>query len=906
MPSRSQRHMTQMGRPTSGGVLPITLGIYFTGFQAAENIGAGAALGTLSTLGTTGTATFTLTNSDGNRVALSGTNNVNVVRGATAWDYETKPIVTFTVSVAGVTPTIPPTSFSMVAMNVLETVLAALTLSASTVPEGSPANTVVGAIQGRTAGSTITLTNNGNERFAISGTNLVTTSIPTDYEGATSHSVTIRETHADAAPRDTTLTVNVTNVLEGSLNALTLSANTILENSTTGTTVGSLLGVTPGSTLSLTDSASNRFALSGSSIVAGSASTNFEAATSHSITVRETLTDAGNSPRDTVLTIDVTDVLDTTTLAALTLSASTVAEDATIGATVGAVVGKTASSTLSLTDNAGGKFALSGTNIVTAAALDYETATSHSITIRETLAGATNTPRDTVLTVTVTDVTEAGPPTLAALTLSANTIVENSTAGVVVGTLQGKTASSTLLFTDNAGNRFALSGTNVVAGIVATDYETATSHSITVQETLAGATNTPRSTTLTINVGDITDTIGPFTLAWTSADTELVNPTFTLTPSLLEGDSITIYFDNNNPVTTPFTQDTNVISHTEATDGSITFPGITTPLPTGVPTYCFAYIVRGAIDADTNTVFKTLVSDTTAPALSSPTGTATGPTTATLTVSTDEANGTLYAVASTSTPGFAQIKLGQNSTGAASSYAFNQPVTTTGVQTKNATGLTPSTTYRMHYYQEDTALNGSNVATVAAPFTTDAAGGVGTTWDPAFAHANHTLSNGDKTMTAPTTGSNLIRTVHGGVDGGVNKVYWEIEVESTTANDYNLAIGIAGSGAVNIDPMGGGGWSAGLTNGGSVLGLTVGTGFSFTTGDVLQFALDMSLATGTLAIAKNGGSYTTFESGGITNISPLYPAVATAYYTGASVTIRSTSSEWSYSPPSGFVEIPTA
>lgn len=98
----------------------------------------------------------------------------------------------------------------------------------------------------------------------------------------------------------------------------------------------------------------------------------------------------------------------TVTLGALTLSASSVAEDAAIGTLVGAVQGQTAGSTLSLQDDAGGLFALDGLDVEVAGALDFETATSHNITIRETLAGATNSPNDTVLAITVTDV-EEGP-----------------------------------------------------------------------------------------------------------------------------------------------------------------------------------------------------------------------------------------------------------------------------------------------------------------------------------------------------------------------------------------------------------------------------------------------------------------------------------------------------------------
>lgn len=54
---------------------------------------------------------------------------------------------------------------------------------------------------------------------------------------------------------------------------------------------------------------------------------------------------------------------------------------------------------------------MSGANLVAGSvATDYEAASSHAITLRETLAGAANSPRDSVLTLAVTDVAEA--PTL--------------------------------------------------------------------------------------------------------------------------------------------------------------------------------------------------------------------------------------------------------------------------------------------------------------------------------------------------------------------------------------------------------------------------------------------------------------------------------------------------------------
>lgn len=119
----------------------------------------------------------------------------------------------------------------------------------------------------------------------------------------------------------------------------------------------------------------------------------------------------------------------TPTLAALTLATPTVVENTAPGATVSAINGKTSGSTLSLTNDASGRFAISGTNLLTGLTnIDYEAATSYNVTVRETLAGATNTPRDTVLAVAVTDVSEGGGLPAFAYETETNTLITAMTA----------------------------------------------------------------------------------------------------------------------------------------------------------------------------------------------------------------------------------------------------------------------------------------------------------------------------------------------------------------------------------------------------------------------------------------------------------------------------------------------
>ena len=129
----------------------------------------------------------------------------------------------------------------------------------------------------------------------------------------------------------------------------------------------------------------------------------------------------------------------------------------------------------------------------------------------------------------------------------------------------------------------------------------------------------------------------------------------------------------------------------------------------------------------TSTSFTTdAEADTTPPNLSSPNGVASGTTTATGTVTTDEDNGTLYWVVtqSATTPSVAQIQLGQDHTGTAADDSDNQPIVIDGVQGVNATGLTAETTYYFHYQHQDTATNDSTVA-ASSSFTTSAVSAAG-------------------------------------------------------------------------------------------------------------------------------------------------------------------------------------
>lgn len=116
---------------------------------------------------------------------------------------------------------------------------------------------------------------------------------------------------------------------------------------------------------------------------------------------------------------------------------------------------------------------------------------------------------------------------------------------------------------------------------------------------------------------------------------------------------------------------------------------------------------------------ETVTVDTAAPELTDAVGTATNDTEADVTVDTDEDNGFAYWVVTESAtpPTEAQVKAGQDHTGAAAVDSGSIEVEASGEQQDEADGLTAATAYYLHTMHEDLAGNQSDVET-SPEFTT--------------------------------------------------------------------------------------------------------------------------------------------------------------------------------------------
>ena len=362
--------------------------------------------------------------------------------------------------------------------------------AANTVAENAVRGTVVGITAlatDATASETVTyaLTSNPGNLFAVdAATGVVTVAGAIDFETAASHSITVRATSSDGSTQNANFTIAVTNLNDNEVSAIVdanTAANTVAENAAVGAVVGLTASATDadaGATVSYSLTNRDGSAYTGpllinssTGVVTVGSALNFEAATSHEVVVRATSSDGSvNSQAFTVAVTNVNDN-DVSAVTDSNAAANTLAENAQVGAVVGITALATdadagAAVTYSLTDDAGGRFAInSSTGVVTlASALDFETAASHTITVRAASSdGSAATTAN--FSIAVTDVVEPQTFTLTAGVDGApvfvgagandtfNAGLENGTAATLgnLDSLNGGAGTDTLNVTLNGG-----------------------------------------------------------------------------------------------------------------------------------------------------------------------------------------------------------------------------------------------------------------------------------------------------------------------------------------------------------------------------------------------------------------------------------------------------------------------
>ncbi|CFX14665.1 Cadherin [Syntrophomonas zehnderi OL-4] len=387
-----------------------------------------------------------------------------------------------------------------------------ITLSNSSVSETAAVGSTVGTLSTADVdtGDTFTYSmvsgtgDDDNGGFSIAG-NELKTNTTFDYAVKNSYSIRIKSTDNGGVSVEKAFTIHITEVNKAPTN-ITLSGTSVNENTAAGTMVGTLSTTDPNAadtnftyTLNNTgDYASftiddNRLKLA--------VSPDYETKSSYAITIRTT--DAGGLYFEKSFAIIVVDVNEAPT--GITLSGSTVAENASIGAVVGTLAGTDpdAGDTLTFSLPAGsgdnGSFAIDGNSLKLAAVPDYEAKSSYAVTVRATDQGGLT--YDKQFTITITDVNEA--PT--DITLSNNAVSEDAASGSVVGALSTTDADAGDTFTytlvsgvgDTDNGSFSLSG-NELKTATTFSYATQNSYSIRIRATDNGGLFTEKIFTISI------------------------------------------------------------------------------------------------------------------------------------------------------------------------------------------------------------------------------------------------------------------------------------------------------------------------------------------------------------------------------------------------------------------------
>ncbi len=357
---------------------------------------------------------------------------------------------------------------------------------------------------------------------------------------------------------------------------------------------------------------------------------------------------------------------------------------------------------------------------------------------------------------------EPTPITLGALGLTPTAVNEDA---AYSGTITGRTVGSTLTATSSDGTVLSVVGTTVTGTF--TNPGTPT---VTVSEVKAGATNTPRLSDFEFAINDVVEggaatldtALTPPILALVSSNPDGTSPVLDadLDDTAAVGDTLRVY--QRTKAGSLVNTFSHVITLAEATDTSGGTDGKVTldfgAVAAGSWRFTCDYLKQGGATYSNLSNAVRNGPDDQEPALSLPITNNLFATFGEIGGTTDEANGTMYAVVPLSggQPSKAQIKAGQNAAGTALAVGLKGTlaITTVGAKTFAFSGTSASTSYTAYIMHED--ATGNQSAVLPVPFITEAADA--SVWDPTSISANITLSNANRDAICNNSGSSTTFT----------------------------------------------------------------------------------------------------------------------------------------------------
>ncbi|HBJ35090.1 MAG TPA: hypothetical protein DDZ51_10120 [Planctomycetaceae bacterium] len=471
----------------------------------AENSVSGTAVGTLSTTdgNATDSHTFTLAtgtgDDDNGSFAIVG----NALVTTESFDFETKSSYTVRVRSTDAGGLFTEEVFAISVSNVNEATTL-IELSSSSIEEGLPIGTIVGALtstdpdtgDSHTYMLAVGTGDDDNGSFTISGGDLVSDEV-FNFATKSSYSIRVRSTDIGGLFTEETFVITVTQA-NVAPTAIALDNLAILEQAVVGTTVGTLTttdaNVIDSFTYTLAvgtgDDDNASFTIAGDQVVSAEV---FDFPTKSSYSIRVRTTDAGGLFTEETFIITITSTNQAPT--AIALDNALILENEPIGTTVG-VLSTTDSDVgdfhvYSLAtgpgDDDNASFAVFGNELITNDIFDFSTKSSYTVRVRS--ADDEGLFFEQVFVITVTEI-NVGPT---AVLLDAMTILENEVVGTVVGNLSSTDANVVESHTytivsgdgDDDNPSFAISGTQLVT-TEAFDFETKSSYSVRIRTTDIG------------------------------------------------------------------------------------------------------------------------------------------------------------------------------------------------------------------------------------------------------------------------------------------------------------------------------------------------------------------------------------------------------------------------------------
>ena len=467
----------------------------------AENSAAGSNIGdaVAATDADGDTLTYTLGGTDTDSFSIVDTSGQ--LRTKDDLDYETKTSYSVTISVSDGNGESDSINIIINVTNVNEAPIFSSSSATFDISENSAKGTNIGTALSATdpdSGDTLTysLQRGDASSFSIdSATGQISVNDALDYEAKNSYTdLAVRATDSAGSIGAILVTVNVTDVNEAPTftDGSTISRS-VAENTGSGQDIGSAVSATDPDTddtlvYSLGgDDATSFSIVSTSGQLRTKEALDYETKTSYSVTI----TVSDGSLTDTItVTISVSDVQENRapTFSDGSSTSRSVAENTAAGQDIGSAVAATDADNDTLVYTLGGNdaasFSINGTTgqLRTSAALNYESDTSHSVTISVSDGNGGSDSID--VTINVTNVNEA--PSFTDGSSTTRSIAENTVSGQNIGSAVAATdvdSETTLVYTlsgANAASFSIVSTSGQLQTSAALDYETTTSYSVTI------------------------------------------------------------------------------------------------------------------------------------------------------------------------------------------------------------------------------------------------------------------------------------------------------------------------------------------------------------------------------------------------------------------------------------------